>query len=99
MSQKLRKMAVILPFLGSIWAPTLFLAIFISVLAFYRLKIEVTDDDKAAIVEEEVEKNCGNCDCKKIKRISILYGTSTGILEFSCECKYTSKLVFSLFGP
>ena len=81
-------MAVILPFLGSVVAPTLFLGIFIFFLAWYRLKIEVTDDNKSPRVDEKEEGNdeeaCTDCSCgknkceKNIQRISIIYGTSTG---------------------
>ena len=75
-------MAIILPFLGSVLAPTLFLAVFIFFLAFYRLKIESTPDTKPPEVTKEDEESCQDCSCGKnkceINRISIIYGTSTG---------------------
>ena len=86
-------MALIVPFLGTVFAPTLALALFIFALAFYRYKIEKYDDKdepKQAKQEEteEIETSRQNCQCgkksscsssDKIKRISIIYGTTTGM--------------------
>ena len=86
-------MAIILPFLGTIFtpglAPAICLGLFIFCLALYRYKIERFEDPTQIIEPENSEEksceqteSCGDCHCKndkkKIQRLSILYGTTTG---------------------
>ena len=87
-------MAVVIPFIGTIFAPTFALALFIFGLAYYRYKIEKyeeTPEPAPLLSKSEEAASCGNCACgkkngdcsTKIKRLSILYGTTTGTVMFT----------------
>ena len=74
-----------LQYVGSVYAPTLALGLFLFFLALYRLKIENFEEKNVQTLseEDEVSNNCDGCDCgeggcNKIKKISIVYGTETG---------------------
>ena len=79
-------MVVEIPLVGTFIAPgfmpTLALGLFIFCLALYRYKIEKVEEPSNSNSQdnEEIqeEKNCQDCSCDKIKRVSILYGTTTG---------------------
>ena len=76
-----------LQYVGSVYAPTLALGFFLFLLALYRLKIENFEEKNGQTLSEEYEDSINNCDgcdcgeggCKKIKKISIIYGTETGM--------------------
>ena len=73
-------------YVGSVYAPTLALGLFLFFLYLYRTKIEDFEEKNVQTLSEEDENinNCDGCDCgeggcKKIKKISIVYGTETGM--------------------
>ena len=71
-----------LQYVGSVYAPTLALGLFLFFLALYRLKIENFEGKNVQTLseEDEVSNNydSGEEGCNKIKKISIVYGTETG---------------------
>lgn len=85
------EMAIILPVIGNLFgilAPGFALGLIVFLLAFYRLRIEKLPEDRLenhVVIEPSANETCEDCQCgkeggkcKKIKRLSILYGTTTG---------------------
>ena len=71
-----------LQYVGSVYAPTLALGLFLFFLALYRLKIENFEGKNVQTLSEEYEVSnnydSGEEGSNKIKKISIVYGTETG---------------------
>lgn len=82
-------MSVIETIFGTFFIPGLLpavaLGLFILFLALYRYKIENFDEKLPLVIQEETNDSCQDCQCGKtgcedqsIKKLSILYGTTTG---------------------